>query len=140
MVRHFKQVKDDSHGFKMFKGRLWVPKFKKAQKLLLSDVHCTCYSMHPNNTTMCRMLKSLQWWLIMKIKVVRYLERCKTFLHVKSNHQKPCRNVQLTEKIGTIYPYLHKLFERKISIYIHQKVVKVMDISTNSHNKQVILL
>lgn len=91
---YFDQLIENSQNIKMFMGRIWIPKFSEARRLILEDAHCTRYAIHPGSTKMYRNLKAMYWWPGMKRDVGKYVENCLTCLQVKASHQKPGGEVQ----------------------------------------------
>ncbi|KAJ9555770.1 hypothetical protein OSB04_010384 [Centaurea solstitialis] len=94
MVKQKELLTEDSRGFKLFQGRIWVPKLGGNRELLLDDAHKSKYSIHPGSTKMYRDLKMNYWWPVMKLDIASYVEKCVTCLQVKAEHQKPYGSLQ----------------------------------------------
>ena len=70
-------------------SRLFVPDNKELKKEILSEAHCTPYSVHPGNTKMYRDLSTHYWWIGMRKDVAEFVEHCLTCQQVKAEHQRP---------------------------------------------------
>ncbi|KAI3707623.1 hypothetical protein L6452_26250 [Arctium lappa] len=92
---------EDSHGVKLFNGRVWVPKVGGNRELLLKDAHKSKYSIHPGSTKMYKDLKQHYWWPIMKLDVARYVERFDRL--TKSAHILSMRETLLMDKLAKLY-------------------------------------
>ncbi|KAJ9552748.1 hypothetical protein OSB04_016793 [Centaurea solstitialis] len=97
MVKQKELLTEDSHGLKLFQGRIWVPRIGGNRELLLDEAHKSKYSIHPGSTKMYRDLKMSYWWPVMKLDVASYVEKCVTCLQVKAEHQKPYGSLQPLE-------------------------------------------
>ena len=61
-----------------FRGRLCVPDKDEIKKEILTEAHCTPYSIHPGSTKMYRDLKQHYWWPNMKKNVAEFVAQCLT--------------------------------------------------------------
>ena len=77
-----------------FGDRLCVPNDAKLRREILSEVHNSAYTVHPDNTKMYRDLRTHFWWSGMKREVAQYVERCLTCQQVKVEHQRLARLLQ----------------------------------------------
>ena len=53
-------------GMLTMKGRVCVLDVENLRKLIIEEVHCSAYAMHPGNTKMYRTIKENYWWSDMK--------------------------------------------------------------------------
>ena len=76
-------------GVLTMKGRLCVPDVEDVKKLIMEEVHCSAYVMHPSSTKMYRTIKVNYWWSGMKKEIANFISRCLVCQQVKAEHQKP---------------------------------------------------
>ena len=60
----------------------------------MEEVHCSAYTMHPDNTKMYCTIKENYWWLCMKKDVVEFVSRCLVCQQVSTEHQRPSGTLQ----------------------------------------------
>ena len=63
-------------GMLIVKGRVCVPDVEDLRKLIMEEVHCSAYAMHPSSTKMYRTIKENKWWPGMKKNVADFVSRC----------------------------------------------------------------
>ena len=81
------------NGSLWYKERLCIPDKKELKKNILREAHSTPYTAHPGSTKMYQDLKSIYWWINMKIETIKYVAQCLTCQQVKVKHQKPGRTL-----------------------------------------------
>ncbi|WVZ74917.1 hypothetical protein U9M48_023032 [Paspalum notatum var. saurae] len=79
----------DQLGTLWLKGRLCVPLNKDIRDSILTEAHCTKYSIHPGSTKMYQDLKKLFWWRRMKRDIAEFVARCDVCNRVKAEKQRP---------------------------------------------------
>ncbi|KAI3779509.1 hypothetical protein L2E82_09230 [Cichorium intybus] len=84
----------NTQGLRIFKGRIWVPRYGATRKIVLDDSHKSKYSIHPGSTKTYPDLKQHYWWPEMKKRIAKYISHCETCAQVKSEHQVPYGNAQ----------------------------------------------
>jgi hypothetical protein len=52
-------------------------------KEIMSEAHCSLYTVHPGGTKMYRDVKRPYWWNNMKQDITRFVEQCSTCQQVK---------------------------------------------------------
>lgn len=77
-----------------FQERIYVPRVKELQQVILGEAHQPKYSIHPGATKMYKYLKAVYWWPRMKKSVVRYVSQCDTCQRIKIKHQKQGGSLQ----------------------------------------------
>ena len=75
-------------------GKVCVPDVEDLRKMIMEEVHCSAYTMHPDNTKMYCTIKENYWWLGMKRDVVEFLSRCLVCQQVSAEHQRPSGTLQ----------------------------------------------
>ncbi|WVZ70140.1 hypothetical protein U9M48_018832 [Paspalum notatum var. saurae] len=66
----------DQLGALWLKGRLCVPLNKDIRDSIMTEAHCTKYSIHPGSTKMYQDLKKLFWWRRMKRDIAEFVAGC----------------------------------------------------------------
>ncbi|WVZ81777.1 hypothetical protein U9M48_029119 [Paspalum notatum var. saurae] len=79
----------DQLGTLWLKGRLCVPLNKDIRDSIMTEAHCTKYSIHPGSTKMYQDLKKLFWWRRMKRDIAEFVARCDVCNRVKAEKQRP---------------------------------------------------
>lgn len=86
-----------SSGVRCLGDRVWVPKLGDLRKSILEEAHRSRYSVHPGTNKMYRDLGQFYWWPGMKKDIAHFVERCLTWLKVKTEHQRPYGELQPLE-------------------------------------------
>ncbi|WVZ63722.1 hypothetical protein U9M48_013330 [Paspalum notatum var. saurae] len=68
----------DDRGTIWLKGHLCVPLDEGIRESILTEAHCTKYSIHPGSTKMYQDLKKLFWWRRMKRDIATFVAQCDT--------------------------------------------------------------
>ncbi|KAK4338810.1 hypothetical protein RND71_040272 [Anisodus tanguticus] len=55
---------------------------------IMTEVHCSRYSIHPGSTKMYHDLKGMYWWNDMKRNNAEFVAQCLNCQQVKVEHQK----------------------------------------------------
>ncbi|WVZ70066.1 hypothetical protein U9M48_018766 [Paspalum notatum var. saurae] len=71
------------------KERLCVPLDEEIRESILTEAHCTKYSIHPGSTKMYQDLKKLFWWRRMKRDIAAFVTQCDTCNRIKAEKQRP---------------------------------------------------
>ncbi|WVZ95634.1 hypothetical protein U9M48_041368 [Paspalum notatum var. saurae] len=79
----------DDRGTIWLKGRLCVPLDEGIRESILTEAHCTKYSIHPGSTKMYQDLKKLFWWRRMKHDIAAFVAQCDTCNRIKAEKQRP---------------------------------------------------
>ncbi|WVZ52241.1 hypothetical protein U9M48_003323 [Paspalum notatum var. saurae] len=79
----------DNRGTIWLKGRLCVPLDEGIRESILTEAHCTKYSIHPGSTKMYKDLKKLFWWRRMKRDIAAFVAQCDTCNPIKAEKQRP---------------------------------------------------
>ncbi|WVZ52748.1 hypothetical protein U9M48_003778, partial [Paspalum notatum var. saurae] len=79
----------DDRGTIWLKERLCVPLDEGIRESILTEAHCTKYSIHPGSTKMYQDLKKLFWWRRMKRDVAAFVSQCDTCNRIKAEKQRP---------------------------------------------------
>ena len=87
------QIRDDD--MIMIGQRMCVPMYGELKRDIMEEAHSSAYAMHPGSTKMYRTLKENYWWNGMKKEIASFVSRCLTCQHVKAEHQRPVRKIQL---------------------------------------------
>ena len=77
-----------------FGGRWCIPDDEDLKRLILTEAHCTPYSVHPGGDKLYMDLKKTFWWPGMKIEVATFVSRCLTCQKVKIEHGRPQGKIQ----------------------------------------------
>src|SRR4030095_10500012 len=72
MVGYVDSLSVDERGLKLFRTRIWVPKWGGLRDLLLEEAHKSKYTVHPGTTKMYNDLKKDYWWPGMKRDIGDY--------------------------------------------------------------------
>ncbi|WVZ50877.1 hypothetical protein U9M48_002086 [Paspalum notatum var. saurae] len=81
--------KRDRQGTIWLKNRLCVPRNENIREVILTEAHCTKYSIHPGSTKMYQDLKKLFWWRRMKRDIAEFVARCDVCSRIKAEKQRP---------------------------------------------------
>ncbi|WVZ75690.1 hypothetical protein U9M48_023725 [Paspalum notatum var. saurae] len=79
----------DDRGTIWLKERLYVPLDEGIRESILTEAHCTKYSIHPGSTKMYQDLKKLFWWRRMKRDIATFIAQCDTCNRIKAEKQRP---------------------------------------------------
>ncbi|WVZ54227.1 hypothetical protein U9M48_005057 [Paspalum notatum var. saurae] len=79
----------DDRGTIWLKERLCVPLDERIKESILTEAHCTKYSIHPGSTKMYQDLKKLFWWRRMKRDIAAFVAQCDTCNRIKAEKQRP---------------------------------------------------
>ncbi|WVZ50951.1 hypothetical protein U9M48_002152 [Paspalum notatum var. saurae] len=79
----------DDRGTIWLKERLCVPLDEGIREFILTEAHCTKYSIHPGSTKMYQDLKKLFWWRRMKRDIAAFVAQCDTCNQIKDEKQRP---------------------------------------------------
>ncbi|WVZ98149.1 hypothetical protein U9M48_043619 [Paspalum notatum var. saurae] len=79
----------DDRGTIWLKERLCVPLDEGIRESILTEAHCTKYSIHPRSTKMYQDLKKLFWWRRMKHDIAAFVAQCDTCNRIKAEKQRP---------------------------------------------------
>ncbi|WVZ95373.1 hypothetical protein U9M48_041145 [Paspalum notatum var. saurae] len=79
----------DDQGTIWLKERLCVPLDEGIRESILTEAHCTRYSIHPGSTKMYQDLKKLFWWRRMKRDIAAFVAQCDTCNRIKAEKQRP---------------------------------------------------
>ncbi|WVZ75845.1 hypothetical protein U9M48_023869 [Paspalum notatum var. saurae] len=79
----------DRQGTIWLGNRLCVPHDENIRKAIMTEAHCTKYSIHPGSTKMYQDLKKLFWWRRMKRDIAEFLAKCDTCNRIKAEKQRP---------------------------------------------------
>ncbi|WVZ79681.1 hypothetical protein U9M48_027234 [Paspalum notatum var. saurae] len=79
----------DDRGTIWLKERLCVPLDEGIRESILTEAHCTKYSIHPGSTKMYQDLKKLFWWRRMKRDIAAFVAQCDTCNGIKAEKQRP---------------------------------------------------
>ncbi|WVZ54712.1 hypothetical protein U9M48_005470 [Paspalum notatum var. saurae] len=71
------------------KNRLCVPRDENIREAIMTEAHCTKYSIHPRSTKMYQDLKKLFWWRRMKRDIAEFVAKCDTCNRIKTEKQRP---------------------------------------------------
>ncbi|WVZ85115.1 hypothetical protein U9M48_032069 [Paspalum notatum var. saurae] len=74
----------DDRGAIWLKERLCVPLDEGIRESILTEAHCTKYSIHPGSTKMYQDLKKLFWWRRMKRDIATFVAQCDTYNRIKA--------------------------------------------------------
>ncbi|XP_074300431.1 uncharacterized protein LOC141631692 [Silene latifolia] len=66
-----------------FDGRWCVPSDVDLKKLIMTEAHCTPYSIHPSGDKLYNVLKKTFWWPNIKKEVAGFVTKCLTCQRVK---------------------------------------------------------
>jgi hypothetical protein len=83
LLTHFKQV--------------YRPGSGEFEKEIMSEAHCSPYTVHPRSIKMYHDVKGLYWWNNMNKDIAKFMEQCLTYQQAKVEHQRP---------VGTFKPLL----------------------------------
>lgn len=83
-----------SDGTLVFRGWLCVPNNMDLKRMILDEASDMKYTVHPGSTKMYHNLKQRYWWIRMKKKIARYVNKCQTCQQVKAEHKKPAGKFQ----------------------------------------------
>ena len=75
-------------------GRVYVPACGELQQKILSEAHCTLYTVHPRTTKMYWDLREVYWWPGMKISMDEFVRKCDPYQRIKAEHQTPSGRLQ----------------------------------------------
>ncbi|WVZ80768.1 hypothetical protein U9M48_028221 [Paspalum notatum var. saurae] len=78
----------DDRGTIWQKGRLCIPLNEGIRESILTEAHCTKYSIHPGSTKMYQDLKKLFWWIRMKRDIAAFVAQCDTCNRIKAEKQR----------------------------------------------------
>ena len=67
------------------KGRVCVPDVEDLRKLIMEEVYCSTYVMHPGS------IKENHMWFAMKKDIADFMSKCLVCQQVKAEHQKSPR-------------------------------------------------
>ena len=81
-------------GMLTMRGILCVSNVDDLRKLIMEEVHCSTYTMHPRSTKMYCTIKEKYWWLGMKRDIADFVARCLVCQQVKAEHQRPSGTLQ----------------------------------------------
>ena len=117
MVKQCLLLTEESRGLNLFQGRIWVPKIGRCRELLLEEGH-----------------KSKYWWLIMKLDIASYVEKCITCLQVKPEHQRPYGSIQPLATPEWKWEHITMDFVTKLSKTLsgHETIWVIVDRLTKS--------
>ncbi|WVZ90569.1 hypothetical protein U9M48_036860 [Paspalum notatum var. saurae] len=79
----------DDRGTFWLKERLCVPLDEGIRESILTEAHCTKYSIHPGSTKMYQDLKELFWWRRMKHNIAAFVAQYDTCNRIKAEKQRP---------------------------------------------------
>ncbi|WVZ80504.1 hypothetical protein U9M48_027974 [Paspalum notatum var. saurae] len=79
----------DDRGTIWLKERLCVPLDEGIRESILTEAHCSKYSIHPGSTKMYQDLKKLFWWRRMKRDIAAFVAQCDTCNRIKAEKQRP---------------------------------------------------
>ncbi|WVZ87114.1 hypothetical protein U9M48_033806 [Paspalum notatum var. saurae] len=79
----------DDRGTIWLKGRLCIPLDEGIRGSILTEAHCTKYSIHPGSTKMYQDLKKLFWWRRMKRDIAAFVAQSDTCNQIKAQKQRP---------------------------------------------------
>ncbi|WVZ90936.1 hypothetical protein U9M48_037186 [Paspalum notatum var. saurae] len=79
----------DLQGTIWLKNRLCVPLNKSIQGMILTEAHCTKYSIHPGSSKMYQDLKKLFWWRRTKQDIIEFVAQCDTCNKIKAEKRDP---------------------------------------------------
>ncbi|WVZ63285.1 hypothetical protein U9M48_012927 [Paspalum notatum var. saurae] len=79
----------DDRGTIWLKERLCVPLDEGIRESILTEAHCTKYSIHPGSTKMYQDLKKLFWWRRMKRDIATFVAQCNTCNRIIAEKQRP---------------------------------------------------
>ncbi|WVZ91055.1 hypothetical protein U9M48_037277 [Paspalum notatum var. saurae] len=79
----------DRQGTIWLGNRLCVPHDENIRKAIMTEAHCTKYSIHPGSTKMYQDLKKLFWWRRMKRDIAEFVAKCDTCNRIKAEKQRP---------------------------------------------------
>ncbi|WVZ79956.1 hypothetical protein U9M48_027478 [Paspalum notatum var. saurae] len=79
----------DERGTIWLRSRLCIPQDKSIREAIMTEAHCTRYSIHPGSTKMYRDLKRLFWWRRMKRDIAEFVANCDTSNRIKAERQRP---------------------------------------------------
>ncbi|WVZ97890.1 LOW QUALITY PROTEIN: hypothetical protein U9M48_043393 [Paspalum notatum var. saurae] len=74
----------DDRGTIWLKERLCVPLDEGIRESILTEAHCTKYSIHLGSTKMYQDLKKLFWWRRMKRDIAAFIAQCDTCNRIKA--------------------------------------------------------
>ena len=72
-----------------FRGRVCVPANGELRQQILSEGHCSKFTVHPGGSKMYKDLKLQFWWPGMKKDVIDFVARCSNCQQVKAEHLRP---------------------------------------------------
>jgi hypothetical protein len=72
-----------------FRGRVCVPANGELRQQILSEGHCSKFTVHPGSSKMYKDLKLQFWWPGMKKDVIDFVARCSNCQQVKAEHLRP---------------------------------------------------
>ncbi|XP_074306292.1 uncharacterized protein LOC141641532 [Silene latifolia] len=79
-----------------FDGR-WCVSNDDLKKLIMTEAHCTPYSVHPGSDKLYKDLKKTFWWPGMKKDVAEFVARCLTYQRIKGEQRRPQDKIQSLE-------------------------------------------
>ncbi|WVZ89717.1 hypothetical protein U9M48_036083, partial [Paspalum notatum var. saurae] len=79
----------DRQGTIWLGNRLCVPRDENIRKAIMTEAHCTKYSIHPESTKMYQDLKKLFWLRRMKRDIAEFVAKCDTCNRIKAEKQMP---------------------------------------------------
>ncbi|WMV30767.1 hypothetical protein MTR67_024152 [Solanum verrucosum] len=79
----------DSKGILRIGGRICVPKVDELIRLILEEVHCSRYSIHPRAMKIYHDMSQHYWWFGIKKDIADFVLRCLTCQKVMCEHQWP---------------------------------------------------
>ncbi|WVZ49811.1 hypothetical protein U9M48_001137 [Paspalum notatum var. saurae] len=83
------EFRKDEQGTIWLKNRLCVPLSESIRETIMTEAHCTRYSIHPGSTKMYQDLKRLFWWRRMKRDIAEFVAKCDTCNRIKAERQRP---------------------------------------------------
>ncbi|WVZ90691.1 hypothetical protein U9M48_036972 [Paspalum notatum var. saurae] len=82
------ESRKDEQGTIWLKNRLCVPLSESIRETIMTEAHCTKYSIHPGSTKMYQDLKWLFWWRRMKRDKAKFIAKCDTCNRIKAERQR----------------------------------------------------
>ncbi|WVZ57829.1 hypothetical protein U9M48_008168 [Paspalum notatum var. saurae] len=83
------EFRKDEQGTIWLKNRLCVPLNESIRGTIMTEAHCTKYSIHPGSTEIYQDLKKLFWRRRMKRDIAEFVTKCDTCNRIKAERQRP---------------------------------------------------
>ncbi|XP_074300087.1 uncharacterized protein LOC141631297 [Silene latifolia] len=93
-----------------FDVRWCVPDDEELKSKILTEAHCTPYSVHPGGDKLYKDLKKTFWWPKMKKEITEFGARCLVCQRVKGEHKRPQDTWSKAEFTKAYVKYVLKLY------------------------------